>query len=103
MKKKEKFDLSKFDNSIYPDDVLFDKEMDEKINKFFNNNNIEINEEESGSEIFINENLTFFENINKYFMKGPRKFDINKDDSVEIIKFMQDNLVKFKLMLSLLF
>ena len=40
---------------------------------------------------------SFFENINKYFMKGPRKFDINKDDSVEIIKFMQDNLVKFKL------
>jgi hypothetical protein len=67
MKKKEKFDLSKFDNSIYPDDVLFDKEMDEKINKFFNNNNIEINEEESGSEIFINENLTFFEEDNKIY------------------------------------
>ena len=100
MKKKLKFDLSKIDNSIYPEDVLIDNEMDEKIKNFFKNNNINLDntnnnnlDSESESEIFINYNYSNFENENNIF----EELKINNDFINEVLleyKIVKDKISK---------
>ena len=103
MKKKIKFDLSKIDNSIYPDDVLIDNEMDEKIKNFFKNNNMNIvntNENildsESESEIFINNNYLKFENDNNIY----EELKINNDFINEVLseyEIVKDKILKLNI------
>lgn len=103
MKKKIKFDLSKIDNSIYPDDVLIDNEMDEKIKNFFKNNNMNIvntNENildsESESEIFINNNYLKFENENNIY----EELKINNDFINEVLseyEIVKDKILKLNI------
>ena len=103
MKKKVKFDLSKIDNSIYPEDVLIDNEMDEKIKNFFKNNNNNLQntnnnnlDSESESEIFLNYNYSNFENQNNIY----EELKINNDFINEVLseyKIAKDKISKLNI------
>ena len=103
MKKKVKFDLSKIDNSIYPEDVLIDNEMDEKIKNFFKNNNNNLQntnnnnlDSESESEIFINNNYLKFENENNIY----EELKINNDFINEVLseyEIVKDKILKLNI------
>ena len=99
MKKKVKFDLSKIDNSIYPEDVLIDNEMDEKIKNFFKNNNNNLQntnnnnlDSESESEIFINYNYSNFENQNNIYEEFFKY--VSEEDKIAKDKISKLNIEK---------